>query len=77
MSKDKNICEKCKAENTSDSSFCKKCGFSLDEHTSHVDYRIEAIDQVDETSIVDYDSVKKNIIADRYEIIEEVGRGGR
>jgi len=76
MTTDKNICEKCNSENTIGSKFCNQCGTTLDEATTDVVYEIEQETSVDEINIIDYKVEKKKVVAGRYEIIEEVGRGG-
>ena len=59
MSDDKNICKKCKTENPIDGRFCKKCGSSL----------------MDETSEIDFGLYPQKIFVDRYKIISELGKG--
>jgi len=63
-------CPKCQTENTSDSQFCKKCATPLppsDEisvsHTKTLETPVEEL-------------TRGTIFADRYEIIEELGKGG-
>ena len=69
------VCPECKTENTLDSSFCKKCGYTLDEKGNNAVNVLEPDEVVDETSVVDFKINKNKLIADRYLIISELGRG--
>ncbi|UCG94204.1 MAG: zinc ribbon domain-containing protein, partial [Candidatus Aerophobus sp.] len=61
-------CPKCKTENTSDSEFCKKCATPL---PSSKDIPVtETLETPTE------ELTRGTIFADRYEIIEELGKGG-
>jgi eukaryotic-like serine/threonine-protein kinase len=53
------ICKKCKAENPPDSNICTHCDVSLDDSTDFIEFEVKP----------------KQVIADRYEIVQEVGRG--
>jgi len=65
-----NECPKCQTENTSDSQFCKKCAtplpFSEEISSSHT--------KTLQTPVKDL--IKGTTFAGRYQIIEELGRGG-
>lgn len=63
-------CPKCDAENTRDSQFCKKCATSLME----VDESQRSITKTIETPREELTT--GSTIAGRYEIIEELGKGG-
>jgi len=63
-------CSKCQFENTSDSKFCKNCGTQL-----------EPVDNTQASFTKTIETPKEELtrgalFADRYEIIEELGRGG-
>jgi TolB-like protein/lipoprotein NlpI len=60
-------CPKCKTENTSDSDFCKKCATSLTSKDIGVTKTLE-------TPVEEYP--RGSILADRYKIIEKLGKGG-
>ena len=63
-------CPKCEYENTSDSKFCKECGSSIT-----VQEKIPASHT--KTMETPKEGLMKGItFANRYEIIEELGRGG-
>ncbi|MBU1626187.1 protein kinase, partial [bacterium] len=59
MGNKKTICNKCKTENPPDNDCCKKCGFPLK----------------DETDVIKFNENQKLIIASRYKIVQEIGRG--
>jgi serine/threonine-protein kinase len=61
-------CPKCNTENTSDSEFCKKCATPLPESKD------SGITDTMETPKEEL--TRGTTLADRYEIIEELGRGG-
>ncbi len=61
-------CPKCKTENTSDSEFCKKCATPLPSSKNI------PVTQTLETPTEEL--TRGTIFADRYEIIEELGKGG-
>lgn len=65
-----NECPKCHTENTSDSQFCKKCATPL---PHEVDIT-EPFTKTLETPVIDL--TRGATFADRYEIIEELGKGG-
>ena len=60
-------CPKCHAPIASDSLFCSKCGISLK--------RKHEID-VSQTKTLEKPDICGQIIAEKYKIIEEIGRGG-
>ncbi len=61
-------CPKCKTENTSDSEFCKKCATSLPSSKEI---------PVTKTLETPVEGLKRGTtFAERYEIIEELGKGG-
>jgi Tol biopolymer transport system component/predicted Ser/Thr protein kinase len=61
-------CAKCGTKNTSDSQFCKKCGTPLPESKNGgITHTLEAPKE---------ELTRGTIFAERYEIIEELGRGG-
>ncbi len=64
------LCPKCKNENLSDSKYCKECGtqlFGTAEPDTSFTKTLETPKE---------DLTRGTIFADRYEIIEELGRGG-
>lgn len=63
-------CPKCQAENTSDSQFCKKCATPLPGSEKILVSYTETF----QTPIQDL--TRGTIFAERYEIIEELGKGG-
>jgi len=61
-------CSKCKTKNTADSQFCKKCGTPLPESKNGgITDTMEAPKE---------ELTRGSLFAERYEIIEELGRGG-
>jgi serine/threonine protein kinase/tetratricopeptide (TPR) repeat protein len=63
-------CKICGAENTVDASFCSKCGSPLAP-------KIDDIFTISfESEIIKPFAEKGDVIADRYEIIEQIGKGG-
>ncbi|MFQ6067133.1 MAG: protein kinase [bacterium] len=63
-------CPKCKTENTSDSEFCKKCAARL-----HPSEEI-SISHTETLEAPTEELTRGSIFAGRYEIIEELGKGG-
>ena len=63
-------CPKCQTENTSDSQFCKKCAPAL---PSSEEISISQTETL-QTSIKELTA--GSTFADRYQIIEELGKGG-
>ncbi len=61
-------CPECQTENTSDSQFCKKCATPLPSSEG------VSITKTLETPVKKL--TKGTTFADRYEIIEELGKGG-
>ncbi|MGD9347568.1 MAG: zinc ribbon domain-containing protein, partial [Candidatus Aminicenantes bacterium] len=63
-------CPKCKSENPDDSIYCSKCAtpLSSDEH-DQASFTKTLLTPVE-------DLAKGTLFADRYEIIEELGKGG-
>ena len=62
-------CPKCDTENTQDSDFCKKCATSLPLEKAQPSFT-----KTLETPVGAF--TRGALFADRYEIIEELGRGG-
>lgn len=75
MNKEKKICKKCNSENSPESKICKKCGFIIMDETCDLDVVNDHKDMTDETCVVEFKYDKDNIVADRYQILSEVGRG--
>jgi len=63
-------CPKCKNENPSSSKFCKECGTQLIETTEPDVSLTKTIETPKE------EFTRGTVFANRYEIIEELGRGG-
>jgi serine/threonine-protein kinase len=63
-------CPKCQAENTSDSHFCKKCATPLP------DLKKSPVSYTETLRTPIQDLTRGTIFAGRYEIIEELGKGG-
>ena len=63
-------CPKCKTENTSDSQFCKKCATSLPPSEDINVSRTKTIQKTKEKSVLE------KSFAGKYQIREELGRGG-
>jgi serine/threonine protein kinase/Tfp pilus assembly protein PilF len=61
-------CSKCQFENTSDSKFCKECGTQL------IPAGEPSVTKTIETPVEKY--TRGTVFAGRYEIIEELGKGG-
>ena len=61
-------CPKCKTENTSDSEFCKKCATQLPS--------LKKIPVTETLETPTEELTRGTIFAGRYEIIEELGKGG-
>ena len=61
-------CPKCKTENTSDSEFCKKCATPLPSS--------KEIPVTETLETPTKELTRGTIFASRYEIIEELGKGG-
>lgn len=64
------LCPKCKNENPPDSKYCKECGTQLIQ-TAKADASFTKT-----IEISGEDLTRGTLFADRYEIIEELGRGG-
>jgi serine/threonine protein kinase len=64
------LCPKCRNENPSDSKFCKECGKQLIE-TAEPDISFTKTLETPKEELT-----RGNLFAERYEIIEELGRGG-
>jgi uncharacterized membrane protein YvbJ len=62
-------CPKCDFENTSDSKFCKQCGTQIIS-TEKIPAPTETIEAPKE------ELTRGSSLADRYEIIEELSKGG-
>lgn len=65
-----NECSKCQTENDSDSQFCKKCAAPL----SHDPDITEPFSKILDTPATDF--TRGSTFAKRYEVIEELGKGG-
>ena len=65
-----NECPTCKTENTSDSQFCKNCATPLPISGEVSDIHTKTL------QISPKDIIKGTIFAERYKVIEELGRGG-
>ncbi len=63
-------CPKCNTENTSDSEFCKKCATPLPSSEKIPVSQTKTLETPKE------ELTRGTIFADRYELIEELGKGG-
>ena len=63
-----NTCPKCHFNNTSDSKFCKECGTQLPS--------LEEIEVTETIEAPKEELTRGTSFAGRYEIIEELGKGG-
>jgi len=66
------ICRKCGFKNTDESSFCSKCGAALLKKTDSASWGSSKIPDIDS----EFNFNTDDLFADRYQIVEEVGRGG-
>ena len=65
-----NECSKCQTENDSDSQFCKKCATPLP-HDLDI---TQTFSNILDTPMTDF--TRGSTFAERYEVIEELGKGG-
>ncbi|MCK4759758.1 MAG: zinc-ribbon domain-containing protein, partial [Candidatus Aminicenantes bacterium] len=63
-------CPKCQSENPADSSFCSKCGSPLISSGERVDSHTKTLE------MPSADLARGTVFAGRFEVIEELGKGG-
>lgn len=66
------ICRKCGFENSDESAFCSRCGAALLEKTGSSSWGSSKIPNINS----EFNFNPDDLFADRYQIVEEIGRGG-